>query len=181
MDWAGFEQFLVLRGESAATRITYLDGRLEIMSPSESHEAIKKRIARLVEAWAETFDIDLDGVGSWTIKDPSVESGAEADECYLIPGREGAQRPDLAIEVNWSSHGLNKLEAWRRLQVKEVWIYDEGALRVFVLVDDGSDYVERETSAVLPTLDVKLLAQFVGIRSQLVAVKAFRHALREGP
>jgi hypothetical protein len=61
------------------------------MGPSESHEAIKKPIARLVEAWSETFDIDLDGVGSWTIKDPSVESGAEADECYLIPGREGAQ------------------------------------------------------------------------------------------
>jgi Uma2 family endonuclease len=181
MDWTAFEQFLVLRGESGATRLTYLDGRLELMSPSESHEAIKTRIGRLLEAWAEEFDVDLDGVGSWTVTDPTAKAGAEADESYLIPGREGASRPDLAIEVNWSTHGLDKLEAWRRLQVREVWVYDDGVLRVFVLPGDGSDYVEQQTSAVLPTLDVKLLAQFVGIRSQLVAVKSFRRALRETP
>jgi Uma2 family endonuclease len=179
MDWTSFEQFLVLRGEAAATRITYLDGRLELMSPSERHEVIKKRIARLLEAWAQEFEVDLDGVGSWTIKDPSVEAGAEADESYLIPGREGARRPDLAIEVNWSTHGLNKLEAWRRLQVREVWVYEEGALRVFVLKDDGSDYAEPKTSAVLPTLDLSLLSHFIGVRSQLVAVKSFQRALRD--
>lgn len=181
VDWNGYQQFLALRGESATTRVTYLDGRLEIMSPSESHEAIKTRIGRLIETWAEEFDVDLDGVGSWTVKDPNVEAGAEADESYLVPGREGAKRPDLAIEVNWSTHGLNKLEAWRRLGVPEVWVYDDGALRVFVLQTDTGDYAESERSAVVPNLDVKLLTQFVGIRSQLVAVKAFRRALREKP
>ena len=48
VDWNGYQQFLALRGESATTRVTYLDGRLEIMSPSESHEAIKTRTGRRV-------------------------------------------------------------------------------------------------------------------------------------
>lgn len=34
-------------------RVTYLEGQLEIMSPSRSHEMLKKLIARLLEAYAE--------------------------------------------------------------------------------------------------------------------------------
>lgn len=179
VDWKGFEQFLELRGDSNATRVAYLDGRLEIRSPSENHEAIKTRIARLLEAWAEENDVDLDGVGSWTVKDPAVEAGGEADECYLLGSREGAERPDLAIEVNWSRRGLNKLEVWRRLTVREVWMFEDERLRVFVLRPAGDAYDQQERSALLPTLDLALLSQFVAIRSQLLAVKSFRAALRD--
>lgn len=178
VDWKGYEQFLELRGDSNATRVAYLDGRLEIMSPSENHEAIKTRIARLLEAWAEENDVDLDGVGSWTVKDPAVEAGGEADECYLLGSREGAERPDLAIEVNWSRRGLT-LEVWRRLKVREVWMFEDERLRVFVLRPAGDAYDQQERSALLPTLDLTLLSQFVAIRSQLLAVKSFRAALRD--
>ncbi|MBI5543642.1 MAG: Uma2 family endonuclease, partial [Deltaproteobacteria bacterium] len=51
--WKDFERFLAARGESSGIRVSYLDGAMEIMSPSSSHELIKKRIARLLEAWSE--------------------------------------------------------------------------------------------------------------------------------
>lgn len=37
--------------EDAGVRMTYLEGRLELISPSEKHEEEKKLIARLLETW----------------------------------------------------------------------------------------------------------------------------------
>ena len=147
------------------------------MSPSDSHESIKKRLARLLEAWAEEEDVELDGYGSWTVTDRLKEVGAEADECYLVGSRAPGKKPDLAIEVNWSTHGVDKLEVWRRLGVPEVWVWEEGTLRVFRLNTAGN-YSRGKRSKLLPRLDLQLLAHFVGERNQLLAVKAFRAALR---
>ena len=177
MDWKRFKHFLELRGDASGTRVTYLDGRLEIMSPSDSHESIKKRLARLLEAWAEEQDVELDGYGSWTMTDRVREVGAEADECYLVGSRDPGKKPDLAIEVNWSTRGLDKLEVWRRLAVAEVWVWEDGKLRVFRLNAAGN-YSRARRSKLLPGLDLQLLARFVGERNQLRAVKAFRAALR---
>jgi len=35
------------------TRVTYLQGKLELMSRSINHELLKKMLARLLEAYAE--------------------------------------------------------------------------------------------------------------------------------
>ena len=48
--WADYQRHLEMRGDHSAPRIAYLEGELEIMSPSRSHEAIKSLIGRLVEA-----------------------------------------------------------------------------------------------------------------------------------
>jgi Uma2 family endonuclease len=50
IDWWQFETFLAIRGDHAGVRVTYMEGQLEIMSPSQSHEMLAKRIARLLEA-----------------------------------------------------------------------------------------------------------------------------------
>jgi Uma2 family endonuclease len=177
VDWRGFEQFLKLRGDASGTRITYLGGRLEIMSPSDSHESIKTRIARLLEIWALDAEVELDGYGSWTVKSRELNVGAEADECYLVGSREAGKKPDLAIEVNWSTGGLDKLEVWRLLGVPEVWVWEDGRLRVFRLNVAGA-YSPSKRSKLLPALDLELLARFVGERNQLAAIKRFRAAVR---
>lgn len=175
--WKCLEAFLEARGESSATRVTYLDGRLEIMSPSTSHEAVKKRIARLLESWAEDQNIELDGYGSWTVINKRRKAAAEADECYLVGHREPGKRPDLAIEVNWSSSGLDKLAVWDRLEVPEVWRWEGGVITVFRRAATGG-YSASRKSKLLPLLDLRLLAQFIEIPNQLIAVKAYRAALR---
>lgn len=175
--WSVLEAILAVRGDSSATRLTYLDGRLELMSPSTSHEVIKKRIARLLEVWAEEFDVELDGYGSWTVKNKQRQAAAEADECYLVGHRPVGKRPDLAIEVNWSEGGLAKLEVWSRLEVPEVWVWADGNVMVYSRKPRGG-YSRGKRSKLLPKLDLSLLMNFVLIPNQLVAVKSYRAALR---
>ena len=42
VSWAQYEAALAIRGDSSGTRIAYLEGELELMTPSVSHEFIKK-------------------------------------------------------------------------------------------------------------------------------------------
>ncbi len=44
----------------------------------------------------------------------------------------GREAPDLAIEVIWTSGGIDKLESYRGLGVGEVWFWREGRMEVFV-------------------------------------------------
>ena len=50
VSWADYEALLAMRGESSGTRVTYLEGELELMTPSINHEAIKTRLGRLLDA-----------------------------------------------------------------------------------------------------------------------------------
>jgi Uma2 family endonuclease len=99
VSWKQLEQILAARGESSGVRITYIEGELELMSPSRSREIIKTMIARLLEAYAEESGLVLNGVGSWTIRRKPKERAAEPDECYCVGPLKGRKEPDLAIEV----------------------------------------------------------------------------------
>jgi Uma2 family endonuclease len=181
VDWSAYEALLAWRGESARPRLTYLEGVIELMSPSTDHEGHKTKLARLFEAWAEEVDVRVEGVGSWTIKDPSVERGAEPDECYLVgvPTIRGAKRPDIAIEVVWTSGGIDKLEVYRKLAVPEVCVWENAQLAFHLL--RGERYVRATRSEILPTFDVALVTRCMTIESQVDAVKALRKELRARP
>ncbi|MFZ5470614.1 MAG: Uma2 family endonuclease [Myxococcota bacterium] len=175
VSWAGYEAILAARGDHSAPRIAYLEGELEIMSPSGGHEATKKTWARLLEAWCEEMGVPLQGFGSWTLKRRKEERGAEPDECYIV-GRRHAQVPDLALEVIWSHGGLDKLEIYRRLGVREVQLWERGRISVFVLRKER--YVRARRSAVLPALELELIARCLKVQWQDEAVSSLRKALR---
>src|ERR1041385_3315223 len=82
--WDDYEHLLEIRGDHSAPRISYLEGELEIMSPSKDHEQIKSYIGHLLEAWCVDRDIDVTPFGSWTLKNKAKKRGAEADECYIF-------------------------------------------------------------------------------------------------
>ena len=176
LDWPAFERLLAARGDSTATRLTYLDGVLELMSPSLDHEYLKTNIARLLEAWALELDVDIEGYGSWTVKRKSSKSALEPDECYTIGPRGQKRRPDLAIEVVWTSGGIEKLEIYRRLQVPEVWVWEAGSILVYRLRAQG--YSRQRSSRLLPRLDLELLARFAAQAHQTTAVKSYLAMLR---
>jgi Uma2 family endonuclease len=173
--WSQYEAQLAVRGEASVPRIAYLEGALELMSPSKDHERIKSYVGRLVEAYALERGIDLSPYGAWTLKNASRESGAEPDECYIVGTDQEAEAPHLAIEVIWTSGGLDKLEIYARLGIREVWFWREGRIEVHVLHGDRYDRAER--SALLPHLDVALLCSFLDRPTALQAVRAFRDAL----
>lgn len=178
VSWRGLEHVLELRGDRAGVRLTYLHGELELTSPSTDHEAIKKTIARLVEAFAEELGLDLNGVGSWTIARSEAERAAEPDECYVMGSVKGRDKPDLAIEVVWTSGGIDKLDVYRGLGVREVWIWQDGRIRVFLLV--GERYESREQSELLPSLDLGLVARLATSESQIAAARELRRSMRSG-
>jgi Uma2 family endonuclease len=175
VSWKHYEDLLAMRGDHSAPRIAYLYGDVEIMSPSRPHEWIKTTLARLIEAWADEMEIELDGAGSETLKSEPKERGVEPDECYLIGGHRRPM-PDLAIEVVWTSGGLDKLEIYRGLGVREVWVWDKNAIQVYVL--RWGRYREHPKSTVLPTLDLPLLVRCMRQPSQTLAVRALRRELR---
>ena len=173
--WDHYEAQLAMRGNRSVPRMAYLEGALELMSPSKDHERIKSYIGRLIEAYALERGVDLSPYGAWTLKSAPENSGLEPDECYLV-GDQNKDTPDLAIEVVWTSGGIDKLEIYRRLAVREVWIWQDSQIEVHVLRQQRYELVEK--SALFPDLDVPLLASFLDRPTALQAVKAFREALR---
>jgi Uma2 family endonuclease len=173
--WSHYETQLALRGDASVPRISYLDGVMELMSPSKHHERIKSYIGRLVEAFALEREIDLSPYGAWTLKAAPKRAGVEPDECYLIGPDQDRDTPDLVIEVIWTSGGIDKLEAYQRLRVPEVWFWKDGAIQIHRL--SGDRYEARATSSCLPGLDLRLLMSFLDHPTAIQAVKAFRAAL----
>jgi Uma2 family endonuclease len=178
VSWVEFQQALEERGEHSAPRIAYLEGVLEIMSPGQSHERLKSRIGCLVETWCQERGIKFDGIGSWTLEDKTVARGVEPDECYIFgPSREDATRPDLAIEVIWTSGSINKLEIYRKLAVREVWIWRRGKLTAYTL--RGESYEPVSESRVLPGIDLAQLASVLDQPTESDAIDAYRDLLRK--
>lgn len=173
--WSDFELILQIRGDRAGVRMTYLNGELELITPSVDHEGIKKTIARLLEAYAEEKGIPFNGFGSWTLRNAARARALEPDECYsLSVGR--PTRPDLAIEVVWTSGGIDKLEVYRGLGVGEVWFWREGVIEVWAL--GGERYERRERSGLLPDLDLDELARHIDAENQTESVRRYRQTLR---
>jgi hypothetical protein len=74
--WSHYEAHLALRGDAPVPRMAYLEGALELMSPSKEHERAKSYIGRLVEAYALERGIDMSPYGAWTLKRASSRTSA---------------------------------------------------------------------------------------------------------
>lgn len=175
VSWSAYEAQLALRGDAPVPRIAYLDGAMELMSPSRDHERLKSYLGRLIEAYALERGIDLSPYGSWTLRRAPKQSGIEPDECYIIGSDQSAERPDLAIEIVWTSGGIDKLEIYRRLGVPEVWFWRDDAVTVHVLRDGNYETVPK--SVQLPGIDLVQLTSFLDHPTAMQAVRAFRSAL----
>ncbi len=172
--WKDYERLLAIRGDRSAPRITYLEGLLEIMSPSRQHENIKSLIGCLVETWCLERGVHFTTLGSWTLKEQEQERGAEPDECYVF-GDARADRPDLAVEVVWTSGRIDKLEVYRKLGVREVWYWRSGALQPYALRGERYEAIQR--SEVLPGIDLAQLVSFMDRPTTYDAVRDYRAAL----
>ncbi len=172
--WDQYEAVLAIRGEGAGVRMAYLEGELELMSPSRDHESIKKCIARLIEAYAEERGLRVDGLGSMTIRSRPKGRGVEPDECYEVNGPK--EFPDLAIEVVWTSGGIDKLDIFRAFGVREVWIWRDARIEVHAV--RGGDYERFVKSEVFADLDLVAVATLATSEDQTRAVREFRASLR---
>lgn len=161
-------------------RLSFLDGVLEIkLIPGEPHETVKKRIAALVELYLLMAGFDFTPTGSMTLESETGKVKREADESYkLAPGR---RLPDLAIEIVFSSGGINQLEAYKRLKIKEVWFWEDGLLEVYHLRGEGNTlhYEKVSSSEEVKGIDLDLLLRCINMANHVDAVKTFQQALQK--
>jgi len=175
--WQQYDALVMLfMNQFPALRMTYLEGTLELMTPSPEHERLKTIIARLIEAFAEELDLDLNGYGATTFRQEAAARGLEPDECYCLGQLH--EVPDIALEIVLTSGGIDKLKVYQGLGVQEVWFWQHQHLSIYSLIDPESGYQASPTSQLLPQLDATLLASFVDHPNQTQAVKAYRRALQ---
>ena len=189
VSWEEYEQLLhELR--DCPRRVSYFQGRLEIMSPSLPHERPKDFLFRLVDALATEFDLTLETAGSTTFKDKELEMGAEPDTCFYIENAEriiGKEEidlttdppPDVVVEIDIWSESVGKMEFYAAIGVPEFWRYRKGRLYIYHRSDAG--YVEAEASRAFPLLTAEILTRFLEQNKadgQSATLRAFREWLR---
>ena len=156
-------------------RLSFLDGVLEIRKmPGKKHETIKKRIASLVEIYLEFLGLDFTPTGSVTLENEFEKVKKEGDKSYELGAN--IKHPDLVIEVVVSSGGINKLEAYKRLQIPEVWFWMNDELLFYSLVNDGYEAVSK--SQLLPSLDVDLLMRCINTENHAQSLREFRAGIK---
>lgn len=143
VSWEQYEQLLRDLGDRPI-RVTYDEGKLEIMAPLLNHERWKKYFARLIEVMCEELDIDVELAGSTTFKRKELAKGLEPDECYYVQHADAMRGkseldlavdppPDLVIEVDITSKSVPKEPIYAALGVAELWRFDGSRLTVLLL------------------------------------------------
>ncbi len=156
-------------------RLSFLDGVLEIRKmPGKKHETIKERIGALLEIYLEFLGLDFTPTGFVTLENEFEKVKREGDKSYEL----GANRkhPDLVIEVVVSSGGIDKLEAYKRLQISEVWFWMNDELLFYSLGNEGYEAVSK--SQLLPSLDVGSLMRCINTENHAQALREFRAGIK---
>lgn len=106
------------------------------------------------------------GKGGPTLGNRELGGRKEPDDSYDI----GTQKvvPDIAIEVVITSGGINTLEFYKRLGVREVWFWQNSQLSLYYLT--GENYQQIARSTFLPNLDLELLLRCANMPDQYDAV-----------
>ena len=73
--------------------------------------------------------------------------------------------------------GIDKLEVYRRLGIKEVWFWQNQQFEVYHW--QGQQYALSPRSVVLPNLDLAVLAEYAVKSDPLAALLAYRQRIRQ--
>ena len=189
--WEDYQNLLADLGEGYAVRIFYDNGRMEVMAPASTHEKTKSALNRLITALGDELDIDVESLGSTTLKAEIKAKGAEPDDCFyvqnapLIIGRDELELaqdppPDIVVEVDRTSMSLNKFGIYAALEVPEIWRVSGHQVEFYVLRDNG--YHNVPVSRAFPFLPGRTLSDFlqrVLTEGGRKVARAFREWVRE--
>jgi Uma2 family endonuclease len=173
ISWQQYEILRQTLEEVSGTRMAYLDGTLEIMTPSPEHESAKATIGTLLDVYLIQKGIRFYKCGSPTIKNQDKVRGKEPDESYNLGTKKDI--PDLAIEVIVSSGSLDILAVYQGLGVPEVWLWKNNQLSIYHLRSQGYEQISK--SELLPELDLALLVKYLNYPDQYDAIIEFRNAI----
>lgn len=191
VSWGDYEHLLADLGESYSVRIFYDQGRMEIMAPASTHEKPKSVIHTLISVLRDELDIDVESLGSTTLRKEMSAAGAEPDDCFyiqsaaLVIGKEDLNLmhdppPDLVVEIDRTSSSLDRFAIYAALVVPEIWRLARRQLRIHLLATDC--YEESPISRAFPFLTAQVLSEFIarGLKEgERKVASAFREWVRE--
>jgi len=184
--WDDYERLLEELRERPHLRVSYDQGKLEVMSPLPEHEEYARFIDALVRVFADTFDLKLQNYGAATWKRQRLARGVEPDACYYVTNAErviGKRKfdlefdpaPDIVVEIDITNESLNKFPIYAALSVSEIWRYDSHTVRFYELA--GNTYREISESPSLPGLTTATVANALEqskTKGQSAALREFR-------
>ncbi|MBD2493215.1 Uma2 family endonuclease [Nostoc sp. FACHB-280] len=189
VSWSEFEAILAELGHKRRSRVAYSQGTLEIMVPLPEHEIPRDLLSDIVKALVRFQGRRYEPFGSTTFKREGV-AGVEPDACFYIQNYQrmiGRRRlepddppPDLAIQSDVTSK--TKLDAYAAVGVPELWVYDSGTLKIYVLRD--GIYLVSDDSPLFEDIPIKqIIPNFVERAWQvgnLQALEEFEVAIANG-
>ena len=176
--WEQYEGLLRALGDRHL-RHTYVEGALEIVSPSMDHEASKSLFGDFVVTLCRVLRLPRKSIGSTTMKKMKLRRGLEPDEGFYV-GEESVRQmrsrrdydpdrdppPDLIVEVDITSSSEDRIEFYRRLRVPEVWRYADEIVHFYGLVQNGR-YRKLKRSRFFPLLTSDDLTRFLALRDKM--------------
>lgn len=191
IDWQTFEELLDASIESPrASRFSYSQGWLELMSPLAVHEFDKKIIGNFVEIILEALNREFIALGSVTLKSQKVKKAVEPDECFYIQhelairGKDKIDLsldppPDLAIEIDISHR--SHFDNYEKLGVPELWRFNGKELEILIL--ENQCYQVSTISRQFPQIPVlQIIPEYLEkckLEGRNKTMKAFRHLIEE--
>lgn len=193
VSWQQFEQLLVELGAERQARLTYVRGKLELMTPIEEHDRCNKLIESLLLLLADEQALPLIPLMSVLLKQPQLGCATEPDACYYVGDPPTVTSgdldlthtpaPDLLVEVAFTKSAIDKLPLYAAMAIPEVWRYlttpgDQtlkGKLTLYRLVDQH--YIEQPTSVLFPFLTARRVLEFLE-QSDAISLAAALRLLR---
>src|SRR5262245_48747451 len=71
-------------GDHSSVRVTYDQGRLEVMSPTSEHDHLADMCTLMAHVLGEEIGCDVESFGSTTFKQSRLSKGAEPDACFYV-------------------------------------------------------------------------------------------------
>ncbi len=170
VSWDDYEDILREFDEQRHLRLTYDNGRMEIMTLSPLHERIAALIPHLIFVLAQELNLNFLSLGSTTFKKSRNEQGTEPDDCFYFREFEKVSKikkldlsidppPDLALEIDISHPSLDKLPIYANIGVPELWLFNGVQMSFHRLV--GGRYVEVSNSDLFTFLTPDVLLEFL--------------------
>lgn len=157
VSWETLEALLADLGNQRSTRITYYQGKLEILDPSPSRDRIARLLDSFLQVLADERGEALGAVGSQLLKHGALAIALQPDSCYYrgqaVYRGDRAELdlcqvppPDLAIDLQFHRASKKRLGLFAGLGIPELWQYVlptdaaeklTGELTLFGLQDGG--------------------------------------------
>lgn len=191
VNWQQFEQLLLELGVERQTRLTYLRGKLELMTPVAAHERCSKLLDSLILVIADELGLPVTTLAPVLLKAPEIGCATEPDACYYFGASSVSPHttqldltqdpvPHLLVEVALTKSPIEKLSIYATLGIPEVWRYEttagdemlKGQLTVYRLQNER--YVEATTSAAFSWLPASRIVQFLEQSDSMSLATALR-------